>query len=343
MNDQNAPSARLRCLRPLAWLRRSGYPVELFRPENRDGYRVVVFQKLFDREHQELAAQLRKRGTKVVLDLCDNVIYQTPDRPDLHQRAADALKMIELTDHLTVSCPAMVNLFPRRATAVIPDVVVPPPLWSQAAAAVARRLPRKRLEMVWFGNAEISKVPGKAPLAGLNDLARIGPLLEQLNRQVPLRLTVISGSREAFQRMIAPLTLPTRFFFWRSHELFCAGFPYHDLCLIPVSLNPLTMYKSNNRIALSLYLGVAVIADTIPAYEEFEGFCVLNDWETGLQRYAHSANARQQDARRGGAFVRGRYMVDQVAPQWRSFFERLLQDALPVQPLTIHSAEALGS
>ena len=100
--------------------------------------------------------------------------------------------------------------------------------------------------------------------------------------------------------------------------------PRHDLCVIPINDNPYTHRKSNNRLALSLYLGVPVIADSIPSYREFDRFAVLDDWERGFDRYLASPSTRQRDAEAGRAYVESRYLVRHAAEEWWRLFERLL-------------------
>jgi len=225
--------------------------------------------------------------------------------------------MLEVADVVTVPSEELARHLPVPAV-VVRDGIAPPPGWSRFYGPL---LPRRGecVEIAWYGMAG----SGRAP-SGMRDLLQIAPVLERLSGEFPLRLTVISNSREAWEKEIRPLGLPTRYLEWGSHGRFCGLLPRHDLCLIPVNRNPYTLCKSNNRLALSLYLGVPVVADAIPSYREFEPFCVLDDWEGGLRRYLGSAEARQADAAAGQQYVRERYGVERAAADWWSLFERLL-------------------
>jgi hypothetical protein len=99
-----------------------------------------------------------------------------------------------------------------------------------------------------------------------------------------------------------------------------------DLCVLPIQLNPFTRCKSPNRVALSLYLGVAVVADEIPSYRELAPFYRFGDWRAQLAAYLADPALRAADAERGRAYVSSHYMTAHAAAEWHSLFNRLLAD-----------------
>jgi hypothetical protein len=113
---------------------------------------------------------------------------------------------------------------------------------------------------------------------------------------------------------------------WGSYESFCARFRQHDICILPINQNPYTRCKSNNRLALSLLLGVALVADPIPSYEEFARFCLLGNWHENLRAYLQNPELRRQHAAAGSVYVRSRYTVDQSAADWWDVFDALLSN-----------------
>jgi glycosyltransferase involved in cell wall biosynthesis len=324
----NAASARLRCYEPLAFLQRRGVVVELFQPAHLENYKTLVIQKSCELEDIELARKAQARGTHVIYDGCDNLFY-FEEGDDVHAaRAARLRRLLAHCNSITVSTPALQKVIREetgREAVVIPDPVVTPrrlSRWRLAAmAGVLRRQWRARrkgapLELVWFGNHAIAGAEG-----GLRDLLHIAPLLEKLHREYPLRLTVISNGHELFDATIKPLPFPTRYCGWRHYAHFCGTLPAYDVCVIPFSRNPVTECKSNNRLALSLYLGVPVVADGIASYREFAPFCRLDDWEKGLREYAAAPMLRRDDVRRGRRYVEENYTLSQIAQQWKKLFD----------------------
>jgi hypothetical protein len=94
--------------------------------------------------------------------------------------------------------------------------------------------------------------------------------------------------------------------------------------VIPIESNPFTICKTGNRVALSLRLGVPVVADPIPSFHEFSPFVLLGDWQHNLERYASDPELRRRHARKGRHYVEATYTKDRVVSQWAGFFEQLL-------------------
>ena len=322
--SRRAASARLRCHAPMTWLRRAGLEVETFRPQDRRRYRVVVLQKLYDREHLALASELQAQGTRVVFDLCDNHLYNPAGDASLAEQAERLRVMLARADVVTVSTPTLAGQLPCPSCVVRDGVEPPPPVGWLERALPARRAPRgpeAPAELVWFG---ISACGGSRAPAGMSDLLGIADVLEKLAQHRPLRLTVISDSEALFKQIIAPLDVPTRYREWKSHANLCRLLPLHDVCLIPITRNPFTDCKSPNRLALSLQLGVPVAATGIPSYREFGDFCALDDWEGGLNAYLESAEVRRRHVEAGRAYVGEHHTMEKAAEEWRKVLERLL-------------------
>lgn len=316
-------SSRLRAYLPCRALRRAGWRSEVFEPARGRDYDAVVFQKKYDPAHLELARDLRRRGTRVVFDLCDNHFHYQLDQPAAAaERSRQLERMIAEADLVTVSTPTLGEVVRERTgreTTVIDDMVEPDPLrpfyrlWGRLARG------RSPLRLVWFGSAGMEHPP-----FGLIDLGRILPLLEELARATPATLTVISNSREQARRLLAGCRLPFAYHGW-SRRRFPLLFAPHHVAVVPISRNPFTLCKTANRPALSLLLGVPVVADAIPGYQELADFVVLSDWERGLRGYAADPGLRRDHAARGRLFVRRRFDPGRITAQWMEAFERLLR------------------
>src|SRR3546814_13761744 len=70
--DASFASVRIRCLHPLAQLRRNGYPVEFFNPKNASSYDAVLFSEHLSQKSLHAAQELRQSGVRIIFDLCDN-------------------------------------------------------------------------------------------------------------------------------------------------------------------------------------------------------------------------------------------------------------------------------
>ena len=71
-----------------------------------------------------------------------------------------------------------------------------------------------------------------------------------------------------------------------------------------------------NRPATALLLGLGVVADAIPSYEELRPFISLDDWQGGLARYRDGSAETQAQIEAGRRHLTERYSADAVADRW---------------------------
>lgn len=331
-DDPRVASVRIRCLNPLAELRRAQYPVELYDPARRETYSAVVFSKIYDDATQAEAARLRESGAWVVLDLCDNHFYDAGSSEVVRAASARLRRMLGLADELVASTETMAAVLReetggRTPITVIGDAVetaIDAPRTAPWSRWLARRKLRSLLSqldasaatrLVWFGSHG-----GPAGEHGMGDLETIRPLLESLHGERPLSLTVISNSAEKFERLISRWRLPTQYLAWHP-ATFLEALRAHEIALIPIQDTPFTRCKTNNRLVTALAAGVAVVATGIPSYRPFAGVAALDDWPGGLRRYIFDPEGRRQAVAAGQALVQREWTLPLIADQWRRYFD----------------------
>ena len=101
VDDRRVASVRLRSIRPIEYLRRAGVNAQAFRGDGQ--YDVVVFQKAYSPGDLALARSLRARGVRIILDACDNHLYNPSAIPALEERAQRLREMMRLAGIVTVA------------------------------------------------------------------------------------------------------------------------------------------------------------------------------------------------------------------------------------------------
>ena len=300
---ESVASARLRCYRPAAALARAGWDSVVVvgrRPVEAD---VVVFQKAYSSRHLALAARLRRQGTAVVLDLCDNHFYNPGGNRVLSRRADRLRHMIGLAHVVTASTPAMADLVCHPCVQVVDDSLdVERPVRSPAAG------PGHRL--IWFGNAGSQEMG-----FGMGDLGAIVGDLETLARSTVFELMVLSNSKEAFERHVRPARFTARYESW-TPEGAEAVLRTADVALLPVTLNPFTLCKTSNRVTTALQQGLAVVAGQIPSYGEFAPYLRFGGWTENVGRYLADGGLRADNVTRGQAYISRRFPPERLVQQW---------------------------
>lgn len=303
-DNPNIASFRLRCLCVMEELRDRGLQVALYRNRG-DIPEKLVLSKRYDAESINSALLLKKKyGTKIYLDLCDNHFFYKTPAPSVIKRADQLRQAIEVVDTVVTASGYLAEVVraeaPTARVSVIGDLVEPPKRHSivealkhpfsfaqlQALHTSLNRLGKhKNTRLVWFGNHGSGYVDG-----GMSDLETIRPYLENLHRERPISLTIISNSRPKYQSLTKEWKIPTFYLPWNK-AFFSEALNIHGVSVIPIQQNPFTMAKTCNRVTTSLVHGLNVIADPIPSYVSYENDICLGEWERGLYQFTAASLA----------------------------------------------------
>src|SRR5262245_6367626 len=337
-HDITVASYRLRCLNPLRQLRARGLPVELFRTDHLKMYRGVVYSKLYDRKTYEEAVALKRRGVRIAFDLCDNHFHSAHDSEFWRSVEDDLRRMLRVADEVVASSEALADEIRRqvegtRKITVIGDGVESEidvstvSRWKQAwyrfrTARLVRQIQSQkttgRIPIVWFGYHGSSRAEG-----GMLDLLKVRSLLESISPRFPIRLTVISNSKHKFLEHIRPWSIPTVFVQWDPIS-FLPILRSHYIAVLPIARNPFTRCKTNNRLALALNCGLAVVADSIPSFLAFSEACFLDNWEAGLEAYLGNQNLRRDHVLAGQSIIAKSWTTEKIADRWQALLNRLV-------------------
>ncbi len=329
--DVFVASVRMRCLQPLAELQRRGLPLELFDRAAIDRYSAVLFAKCYDDRALDEAKELRRRGARVLFDLCDNHFHVESMTPRLQKRAGQLKAMLDQVDGVVTSTPTLAEvlrgqLSQPRPIVVVDDVVetqLPAP-WRPFGARLRAGRELKQLHR----DLAVDRAQGRTPLVwfgvhggpyarcGIVDLERVREVLHDLDRRHPLSLTVISNSRGRYEDVLGDWSIRRRYVEWHP-ATFLAALRDHSVAVIPITPSPYTRCKSHNRPAQALAAGLAVVADAIPSYEVLRPYLRLDDWNSALSDYLADPARRARDAVAGSAYVRRRFSAAAVADQWQ--------------------------
>ena len=279
-----------------------------------DKYELVIFQKVYEAEDLKLAEKIKKSNKKVVFDLCDNHFAYPNTTPDYIERINCLKAMIDIADAISVSTAELAKLIQHPFVHIIDDAIDIPPtsFKTQSLFRLKRALSGKTraLNLVWFGNAGLQNPP-----FGLIDLSMVIPHLEALNKQHLISLSIISSSKELADKYVGKPSFPVSYYPW-DRSTFSSIFRLHDICIIPVNLNSFTLCKTNNRLVLSLLLGVPVIADEIPSYSEFKEFVLFSNWEENLLKYASNQDLMRKHVLEGQRYIQAKYCREHTVRQW---------------------------
>lgn len=324
--SRDVASVRFRCLSPMAELQRTGFDIELYSAEAdaADRYSAVIFSKLYSAADQKLAASLSARGVKTILDLSDNHFYNPAGLPEYVDASANMRAMCSLVDRVVCCSTYLAQVVaqeakPRRYPLVVGDAVETMVLPLDAPPPFGDRDGRP-FRILWFGSHGSPNAP-----AGMEDLLRIQKSLAAANAKVGCELVVLSNNAEKYRALAPRFGIPSRYVEWGEGALM-ATMAQANLVVVPVTVNPFTKCKSNNRAATALWHGVPVVADRIPAYEDLRSFTFLDDWEAGFAHALAGSREIQMRTAAGSAYVRQNFNISMIAGEWRRAIKSVLAE-----------------
>ncbi len=284
---------------------------------------VVVFLRKQDAEARAWAAEERRKGRKVVFDLCVNYFDETGlfdgGYGTTRERVEEAKAMLEVTDVVTCASETIA----ARARDLHADVVCLPDsidgnhfMHLKPVADFRHDPPRA----VWCG------VSTKAV-----DLELVFPLL----RKNGLALTIISD-RDPLPRF------SRRWFRWK-HSLKYRFIPWHyetfpeaivagDVCISPRDTStPYNRGHSAFKIAVFMAQGVPAIASPVPSYRRLLAgerggvICeTVTDWDRTFARIRQDGSLLARWSVEAVEAVRP-YRTASVADRYAELFKRLVQ------------------
>lgn len=325
--DTTLASIRYRMLQPLAALQARGVPIELFDPARApDSYDAIIFCKSQGERAVEIAAAARGAGRAVIYDMCDNLFAAHRIGHASAARIERVGKLLELATHTTFSTATLAEQIATEVPFDAPRTVIPDALdVTTPADAPApglrerwamRRLARfllrhpDALHCVWFGKS-LGRVSGYVHID--DAVAQLREFAAGTGTRVTL--TVISNDRLGFWRAAPRWKLPLHYMPW-TQAIASPAISAHRVAVIPLERNNYTAGKTMNRPATALLLGLGVVADSIPSYEELRPFVALDDWQSGLARYRDLSDETQAELEAGRRHLTERYSADAVADRW---------------------------
>ena len=330
--DLRVASTRIRGEQVVRLLRDQGLAARrLTQPPGDAVLDALVLSKRYDSATMGVASKLRSRGTRVVLDLCDNrfVSSADPEPPIIAQERAALTAALREVDHLVLSTQTLLdtlgNLIPSGLpTTVIGDLdddlsLVPQSFRSGLSSWQQRRRARHLyaakasggpIHIVWFGSHG-----GPYAEAGMEDLARISPHLLECHKTTPIIMTVISNSLEKYQRVSAHWPCRSEYFDW-SAASFEAIMAHQDITVVPITRNAFSICKTDNRLVTATRCGTAVCATAIPSYEPYRDAVFLDQWDEGLACLTSSAKVREARVSHANRLARESTDPHKIAGAW---------------------------
>ena len=171
--------------------------------------------------------------------------------------------------------------------------------------------------ILWFGNHG-----AKYGSFGMSSILQVAPAIEQLSREQPLRLVVVSNSQAKYERYIQPLPFETLYLRWHPQKTY-DYIRNSDVAIIPNSQSIYSICKSANRAVLALSQGTPVVASSTPALDPFKDCLILDDWELGLRQYLLNPKIARSHVAAAQRVIARNFSGEKIAQQWLALIKAI--------------------
>ncbi len=175
--------------------------------------------------------------------------------------------------------------------------------------------------VLWFGNHG-----AKYGNFGMLNILDVATALETLSQEQPLRLMVVSNSRQKYEHHIAPLPFATDYLPWHPRKIY-DYLRASDVVIVPNSQSVYSICKSANRAVLALSQGTPVIASHTPALEIFSECIWLDDWAGGLRAYLQNPDLAKAHVAQAQQVIAQNLSGEVISEQWLSLLDNIKEMA----------------
>lgn len=253
---------------------------------------ILLMSKRYDSSSLKIALDLKKNGTRVILDICDNhfVIGLSDDKS--LSRCNHLVNAINAVDQVVTSSDFLKEEILKFCNPISPIIVISDIVEMNNYKILDKVFKfnsffkflklkwtfskKKCSRVIWFGNHQ-----GSYNESGMADLLRIKSELEFIGRDFDFSLTILSNSKYKFNKIFSDWDIKTYYLEW-DEVLFKDVLELHDISIIPCSRNDFTYSKSDNRVTTSLANNLKVIADPVPSYLKHQEYIYIGDWKNSL-------------------------------------------------------------
>ncbi len=302
------PSTRIRVYDIInAFKNNDIFHLELFKKRN--NYQIVIFQKHFNKNAYNLAQELKKRKTKIVLDI--NVNYLLDDsKIILNEQRKDFIRFIKICDAVIVSSIYLKNFLSNKIN--IPFFLI--------EENINRKYFKKRKvlkttpdTLIWSGFSVKAK-----------EILTIKDVLENLSKKYNLKLIIIAEKNPKLK--INNLKIE---YLKYNEKKITSQLLKGDIFIAPRNLNEkYNLGHSFTKIGVAMAMGIPVVASPIPSYLKSPAIISFNnkEWENNLKNLLRKNIDIKNLSEKGIEYCKVNYDIEYIKNKYLRLFNNLINE-----------------
>jgi len=301
LGNMATASSRLRCYMIAERLRKKGYKTAFEKLKPTD---VAIFQKRTNPEDLKSAQALKKKGAKIVLDMCDAMWTAGQEKA--------LLDFIPVTDCVTTSSKKIADYFKDKAKRV--ETIYEGIDWE----SIPHVTKEKKSTICWCGSIYSAETE--------HCLDILTEPLNKLYQEIDFDFRIITDGEVKLEK----LDFKSQVIEF-SLENYLTEVAKSHIAVIPYPFTEWCMSKSNNKVILFMALGVPVVCSAIPSYEEIitdgkNGYLIKDNdsekWYQALKILLTDEKKRDSIIKEGKKKAR-EFSINKIINKWEELLKTL--------------------
>jgi len=300
-------STRIRCYDIIKYLNKEKIFAELYKKNMK--YRVVVFQKAFNKNHIKEAQNLKNDRCYIILDINVNYIDKKGDAIDYisDEQTKNIKNMLSLSDSVIVASNYLLDIYRKyHPNTVLIEESIPSNFFRKKKSHIEH----SPIKLIYVGYAVKAR-----------ELLLIKGVLQNLHREFGIKLLLVCEKDPELN------IIPYKFIKYDQKKLsniILEG----DINIAPRDLtNSYNLGHTFTKIGYPMAVGLPVVASPLPSYKDRVAIlCEDEDcWYKQLRGLIESTEKRMKLGNLGREFVRENFNIEKIGKQYIELFNQYLE------------------
>lgn len=270
-------------------------------------YDIVVFQRVFKKRFQDLAAFLKKKNIKVVFDINVNYVSENITRNSTvtDQQKDDVKRMISLADSVITPTKYLYNIYKKYHDNV---VLIEESISKRFYDYCKEHADGNIVKLIYCGYAIKAQ--------------ELKPIAHILKKQYAKKINIITICEQDPKLDFLEYEY-VYFDYAKLPEILLKG----DICIVPRDLTvEYNLGHTFTKIGYPMSVGLCVLASPVPSYRGSPAVVCNNpdEWENNLSDLITNVEKRRYLAKLGRAYCMNNYSLEVIGEKYIEYFNKII-------------------
>lgn len=287
------------------------FSAELYKGWKKGNYDIVIFQKYFNYKAYNLATELKKKGTKIILDINVNYYEQSNASFVKEDQRKDIFSFTEIVDGIITTTKYLEHVitkyFPTKNIITIPENI-------DEKFFEKRKTHRKK---------EIIKLLYAGYAVKASEILIIKDILEDLGERYNLQMLFICDKNPEIEFE----NLQSMFIKYKQNRIHLQLME-GDIMIAPRILeDPYNKAHSFTKIGYPMAMGIPVIASPVDSYKISPAILCISkeEWRINLEKLILNHEHREELSKKGVEYCRN-FSLQKIGKNYETYISQIMMN-----------------